>query len=58
MARIRFVLSGGKKEVVEIERDVTIIMAAVRNGIRGIDGECGGCLDCATCHAYVDEAQS
>jgi 2Fe-2S ferredoxin len=33
-------------------------MAAVRNGIRGIDGECGGCLGCATCHAYVDEAQT
>jgi len=57
MARIKFILSSGEKEDVEIERDVTIMMAAVRNGIRGIDGECGGCLDCATCHVYVDEAQ-
>jgi len=23
---------------------------------QGIDGECGGCCSCATCHVYVDEA--
>jgi 2Fe-2S ferredoxin len=33
------------------------MLAAVRNGVSGIEGECGGCLDCATCHVYVDEAQ-
>nr|WP_271542778.1 FAD-dependent oxidoreductase [Bradyrhizobium sp. CCBAU 45321] len=34
------------------------MLAAVRNGIHGIGGECGGCLDCATCHVYVDEEQA
>ncbi|MHB0769042.1 2Fe-2S iron-sulfur cluster-binding family protein [Bradyrhizobium sp. 1.27L] len=33
------------------------MLAAVRKGVGGIEGECGGCLDCATCHVYVDEAQ-
>jgi 2Fe-2S ferredoxin len=58
MARVKFVLRDGIEKNVEIGRDISVMMAAVRNGIRGIDGECGGCLDCATCHVYVDEAQA
>lgn len=27
---------------------------AVRQGIEGIDAECGGALSCATCHVWVD----
>lgn len=30
--------------------------AAVRSGIPGIVGECGGQLSCATCHVWVGEA--
>lgn len=34
----------------------SVMETAVRNGIPGIVGECGGSLSCATCHVYVDEA--
>ena len=27
---------------------------AVQNGIEGIDGDCGGSCNCATCHVWVD----
>jgi ferredoxin, 2Fe-2S len=58
MAQVKFVQRDGVEKNVEIGRDVSVMMAAVRNGVRGIDGECGGCLDCATCHVYVDEVQA
>lgn len=58
MALVKFMLRNGEAKQVEIEGDVSVMIAAVRNGIRGIEGECGGCLDCATCHVYVEEAQS
>ncbi|WP_370103750.1 2Fe-2S iron-sulfur cluster-binding protein [Bradyrhizobium yuanmingense] len=58
MPRVRFVQQDGSGRSIEVGRDVSVMLAAVRNGIHGIDGECGGCLDCATCHVYVDEEQA
>lgn len=31
----------------------SIMDTAVRNGVPGIVGECGGSLSCATCHVFV-----
>lgn len=30
--------------------------AAVSNGVKGIEAECGGACSCGTCHAYIDES--
>jgi 2Fe-2S ferredoxin len=57
MAVVKFVLRDGLEKRVEIDPNVSVMVAAVRSGIRGIDGECGGSLDCATCHVYLDESQ-
>ncbi|AOR81226.1 2Fe-2S iron-sulfur cluster-binding protein [Novosphingobium resinovorum] len=57
MSKVRFVQPDGRDSVIEVVSGVSVMLAAVRNGVPGIEGECGGCLDCATCHVYVDIAQ-
>ncbi len=34
----------------------SLMQAAVDAGIDGIAADCGGCLNCATCHVFIDEA--
>jgi ferredoxin, 2Fe-2S len=34
----------------------SLMQAAVAADIDGIAADCGGCLNCATCHVYVEEA--
>lgn len=58
MAHIKFVQRDGSENVIAVGSGVSVMLAAVRNGITGIEGECGGCLDCATCHVYIDEEQA
>ena len=56
MARITFILNDGTERVVEAEPGMTVMEAAVKQGIAGIAAECGGACACATCHVYVDDA--
>ena len=54
--RIRFVDGEGLERVVDGDPGESAMTCARRHAIRGIVGECGGALACATCHGYVDEA--
>ena len=56
MAKITFINKDGTARVVEAESGSTVMEAAIRNGVPGIDAECGGACSCATCHVYVDDA--
>lgn len=56
MVKINFVDFDGVSRSVEAEPGSTVMEAAIRNGVPGIDAECGGACACATCHVYVDEA--
>ena len=56
MVKINFVDFGGTARSVEAEAGSTVMEAAVKNGIPGIEAECGGACACATCHVYVDPA--
>lgn len=38
---------------VQAEPGETLMSAAVRTGVPGIIGECGGNASCATCHVWV-----
>lgn len=55
MVKINYVTPDGQSVSVDAEPGESLMEAAVRNGVDGIVAACGGCLSCATCHAYVDE---
>jgi 2Fe-2S ferredoxin len=56
MPKITFIEHNGTEHVVEAEVGMTVMEAAVKNMVPGIEAECGGACACATCHVYVDEA--
>ena len=56
MAKITYVESNGTRHEVEADPGLTVMEAAVRNNVPGIEAECGGACACATCHVYVDDA--
>ncbi len=54
MAKITFVEHNGTKHEVEAQDGMTVMEAATKNNIPGIEADCGGACSCATCHVYVD----
>jgi 2Fe-2S ferredoxin len=56
MAKITFIQPDGKTQVVEAEKGLTVMEAAKKALVPGIEAECGGACACATCHVYVDPA--
>jgi 2Fe-2S ferredoxin len=56
MPKITFKNSAGTSQTVDGEVGSTVMETAIKNGVPGIEAECGGACACATCHVYVDEA--
>ena len=54
MTKVNYVEANGTVYAVEAEAGISAMEAAVRNGVPGIDGDCGGAAACATCHVHVD----
>lgn len=55
MVQISYVSAAGETTVVDAEAGDSVMSAALRNGVSGIIGECGGNNSCATCHVWVRE---
>lgn len=55
MIQVTFVDATGVARSVEAATGSTLMETAIRNGIPGIDAECGGACACATCHVYVED---
>ncbi len=53
MPKITFIHKDGRKTEIEAPENWSIMQAAVENGIEEIEGSCGGCVSCATCHVYI-----
>ncbi|RFB05228.1 2Fe-2S iron-sulfur cluster-binding protein [Parvularcula marina] len=56
MVKLTYIEHDGTTHDVEAAPGLTVMEAAVKNNVPGIDADCGGACACATCHVYVDEA--
>ncbi len=56
MPKITFIEFNGTAHDVVAQTGLSLMRAAVDNGVPGIDADCGGECACATCHVYVEPA--
>ena len=56
MPTIHWTLPEGRTVSADVPEGVNLMTAATQIDIPYTLGECGGCLSCATCHVYVDDA--
>lgn len=53
VSRVVYTADDGTVTEIDGRPGDSIMETAVRNGVPGIIGECGGSLSCATCHVFV-----
>jgi 2Fe-2S ferredoxin len=51
--KVVYVDTAGIERAIEADSGETLMSAALRTGVPGIVGECGGNSSCATCHVWV-----
>ena len=56
MPKITYLLTDGTAQSLDVTIGTSVRDAALDDALAGIEGECGGFLNCATCHVYVDDA--
>lgn len=56
MPKITFIEKNGTEHVVDAAAGLSVMEAAVKRMVPGIDADCGGACACATCHVYIDAA--
>jgi ferredoxin, 2Fe-2S len=56
MPKVIYISHDGQQTELEIATNNNLMLGAVYENVAGIEGMCGGCLACATCHVYIDPA--
>jgi 2Fe-2S ferredoxin len=54
MPKITYIQHAGDLHEVDAKTGLSLMEAAVKNNVPGIDADCGGACACATCHVYVE----
>ena len=54
MGRVTYIAHDGARHTIELAEGESLMQGAVDNQVPGIDGDCGGCAACGTCHVHVD----
>lgn len=52
--QVTWTLPDGSTKTAQVAEGTSLMEAAVANSIPDIEGACGGCLSCATCHVFVE----
>jgi ferredoxin, 2Fe-2S len=53
--KVIYVSAAGVEQAVDAVEGESVMATAVKNGVPGIIGECGGNASCGTCHVFVRE---
>lgn len=53
--KITFVDSKGGEQVIDAPAGISLMEAALKNGVSGIEADCGGACSCATCHVFISK---
>jgi len=53
MPSIQVIKKNGDRVTIQAAVGQSVMRSVIDSGVDGIEAECGGCLSCATCHAYV-----
>lgn len=56
MVKVTYIEPNGERHEVEAQPGHSVMEAAIKNNIAGIEADCGGACSCATCHVSVDAA--
>jgi ferredoxin, 2Fe-2S len=54
MPNITYILPDGSRQTLDLPHGYSVMEGAIRSGLPGILGECGGSASCATCHIYIE----
>lgn len=57
MPTVTFIEPDGTPKQIEARPGESLMLAATREGVRGIVAECGGSAMCATCHCYLEQGE-
>lgn len=55
MVKITYIAADGGEQTVKGKVGHNLMETAVKNGVEGIIGECGGSCACGTCRVYIPE---
>ncbi|MGQ4267477.1 2Fe-2S iron-sulfur cluster-binding protein [Nocardiopsis changdeensis] len=58
MPKVFYTQPDGTQRIIDAPEGESVMRAAVRNGVSGIVGQCGGSLSCATCHVFLAEDEA
>ena len=55
MSKVTFTPFNGERQTYDAADGVSVMQVGKDHNVPGIDADCGGECNCATCHVYVDE---